>query len=764
MRHSQIHAAGRRVRLATGLALIAMAFWGFVPCGQNAILAQAAEARPSLLDGVERIAAPGVPGPLCVFGPRAHPVVLGKAGHDVWLPVVAAGRLGEGRVVAFGHTGYLDAATLAIGDTGTLLANAVGWAAGQPGADRGTIRVATHGLSGIAEFLRKKGFRAAAMDGPDWLAKLKHAQVVCLRPGGLSDQEVKALWAFLRQGGGLIAADLGWGWAQLHPGKSLRTDHPGNRLLAPAGIVWADGYLERTATEGFAAGSRPAKLTHAAHALEALAGHGAAKPGLGPKELAQATAVVMLAARSIAPDDTLLRPQLDDIRRKHAAGAAPGPKQPVRVADALLPLAMTLELEAINGLPPEQTKALAGAEAFPGPVPASAKRVTRAVRIDTEVPGWHSTGLYAAPGELVRVNAPSSAMGKRLAVRVGCHADALWHADAWRRWPEICRQFPLAAEVTPAANALGGPIYVEVPDGCRAGKIEVSIAGGVEAPHYVLGETSASEWRAAVRARPAPWAELEGSRVVLSVPAQVVRGLDDPEPLMTLWDRVAEACEELSGRPPQRRKQRYVADVQISAGYMHSGYPIMTHLDVAPLIVDRQRIVGFKQDGAWGFFHEMGHNFQSPDWTFEGTGEVTCNLFTLYVFHRACDHPTAFDEKVPPKNQREMLARYQQGGRDFGQWKKDPFLALLMYVQLQRAFGWEPFQKVFAEYRDAPAAERPKNDDEKRDQWMIRLSRTVGRNLGPFFETWGVPTSAPARASIAQLPKWMPEGLGGKAE
>ena len=35
--------------------------------------------------------------------------------------------------------------------------------------------------------------------------------------------------------------------------------------------------------------------------------------------------------------------------------------------------------------------------------------------------------------------------------------------------------------------------------------------------------------------------------------------------------------------------------------------------------------------------------------------------------------------------------------------------------------------------------ERPKSDDEKRDQWLVRFSRQVGRNLGPFFEAWGVP-------------------------
>ncbi len=72
------------------------------------------------------------------------------------------------------------------------------------------------------------------------------------------------------------------------------------------------------------------------------------------------------------------------------------------------------------------------------------------------------------------------------------------------------------------------------------------------------------------------------------------------------------------------------------------------------------------------------------------------------------------------------------------------------------AFGWTPFTTVFTEYRNAPAGEHPQSDEEKRDQWLLRFSRTVGRNLGPFFQAWGVPTSEKARASITDLPAWMP--------
>ena len=106
----------------------------------------------------------------------------------------------------------------------------------------------------------------------------------------------------------------------------------------------------------------------------------------------------------------------------------------------------------------------------------------------------------------------------------------------------------------------------------------------------------------------------------------------------------------------------------------------------------------------------------------------------------------------------KKIRAYLATGPDFeGRWKRSPFLALLMYMQLQEAFGWEAYKKVFREYRDLPRGQRPRSDNEKRDQWLVRFSRTVGRNLGPFFQAWGVPTSDKARASIAKLPAWMPK-------
>ena len=389
-------------------------------------------------------------------------------------------------------------------------------------------------------------------------------------------------------------------------------------------------------------------------------------------------------------------------------------------------------------------------------MPRTAPRIaSRTVAIDTAVPQWHSTGLYAAPGEPIRVSLPPEAVDKGFGVRIGCHTDSLWHHDKWQRAPEISRREPLKLAQTTAANPFGGLIYIDVPDKITPGTLQVTIAGAVEAPHYVHGKTSVLDWKNRIRNHPAPWAELETKKIILSVPSEKIRQLEDPDALMALWDRILDAEADLSTIPHDRRRpERIVPDTQISAGYMHSGYPIMTFLDRS---VEHSLSTAELSQGSWGHFHELGHNHQQGDWTFDGTTEVTCNLYSLYVMETVCGKPPGQGhDAMKPEAVDKRLRGYLGMTDKFPRWKSDPFLALTMYHQLRTGFGWETYKKVFAQYLALPKSERPKNDDEERDQWLVRFSRACGKNLGPFFEAWGVPTTESARQSIADLPGWMP--------
>jgi hypothetical protein len=97
------------------------------------------------------------------------------------------------------------------------------------------------------------------------------------------------------------------------------------------------------------------------------------------------------------------------------------------------------------------------------------------------------------------------------------------------------------------------------------------------------------------------------------------------------------------------------------------------------------------------------------------------------------------------------LDAFFAAGAPHSQWKEKPFVALTMYAELIDAFGWDSLKKVFRTYLNQP---RLRTEQEKRDQWMIRYSRAVGRNLVPFFTTWGFPLSDSAKAEVQSLPEF----------
>jgi len=709
------------------------------------------EDRAALLEGVKQLPATGAPGGVSVIGPQAFAVISGAEGKSR-TPVVAASSWDKGRIVAFGHNGYLGLTNDP--DAARLLVNAVRW------AGRGEhVKVGVRISNALAEHLAAAGLEMVRLEDVDWRTRIGGLNVVCVDAQTLrADKEVPALAAFIRAGGGLVTAATGWGWQSLNKDKSLRSDFAGNLLLRPAGLVFNDLTPGKTTPTGYAVEEGTMKLLNASFALDALAAHEDQSSPLEAAALAQAGTTVTQALRALPSNDDTFLPRINQLAQNRDRFIQPTPKNPLKSGQALARMLAAYTIEQLRRAAPEQIHAHPAALEFPGAVAADAPIENRELSIDTTTPGWHSTGLYAAPGALLRVSVPAGMARHGFRIRIGCHTDELWSLDSWPRMPEITSSAALDAAEILTANAFGGPVYIEVPEKASPGTLLVKIKGAVGAPHFVLGKTTPDEWQLQ-RAKPAPWAELEFGRVILSVPSEHVRDLDDPTALGRFWDRVVELEDELAGTSSSRRQpERIVADAEISAGYMHSGYPIMTHLDAAAQGTNLARM----QSGAWGYFHELGHNHQSNLWTFEGTTEVTCNLFSLYVCEKLCGLPpgTGHDAMTPEAKARR-LAKYLASDPEtrFQRWQSDPFLALIMYDQLRSGFGWGVYKKVFAEYRDLPRSERPKTDQEKRDQWMIRFSLAAGKNLAPFFKAWSVPISDAAVQKVNDLPEWMPQEM-----
>lgn len=710
-------------------------------------IAQIEADRTKLLDGVQTLARAGSPGPVVAYGALAFPLVATTESKPAEA-VAAASRMGKGRVVIFGHTGYLDGGVES-GDGGKLLLNAVRWC-----GEKEKPRVGLKGAKAEA-LLEKHGIRHETVQQLDTKTLNNFDVIVASAQNLTSPDEVAALKRFIDGGGGLIGAVTGWAFVQTSGGKDFATAHLGNELLAGAGLAWTDDSL---GGGPLGAVLQSAPLLNAFTAITTLT----TKPGAplpAPADVEQGTKTIQLALSSMPAAS---RPGFQQLLGGMFANAGNGP-----VPTAEKPLTATGDAEArgrarlqaslARFISPADTKPHPAAETFPGRVPAQARAVTKTITIDPRIPGWHSTGLYADAGAKIEVKLAPELAARGSSVRIGCHSDQLYKLEQWKRMPEITNVTLLTTSTTLAANAFGGLVYVVVPDKTQESTpFPVSIAGAVEAPLFTLGQTTDAQWQQ-MRQLPAPWAELACKGVILTVPSATAREVRNPTELMQYWQRVVEAQDELSNVAADRRRpERIVPDVQISAGFMHSGYPIMIHVPQA----DEMVTYNSRKWPGWGFYHELGHNHQKREWTFDGTVEVTCNLFSLYIFEAVLGKDKTIGHVgALPQSQEEHYAKHKQAGTPFSAWKSDPFLALTSYIQLIDAFGFDTLKKVLRSYQGSEFGPLPTSDDEKRDQWMVRYAKIAGKNLGPFFDAWGIPVSTAAKSEIANLPPWMPKGM-----
>ncbi len=167
-----------------------------------------------------------------------------------------------------------------------------------------------------------------------------------------------------------------------------------------------------------------------------------------------------------------------------------------------------------------------------------------------------------------------------------------------------------------------------------------------------------------------------------------------------------------------------------------------------------------QQTGSWGHFHELGHRHQFWGIDFEGLGEVSVNLYTLYVFDKLLHKGLYNHPQIPSRPAvASKVTAYLADSPSFKKWQADPFLALCMYIQLLDAFGWEPIEQVYRQYRQLPRSQYPGTEAAKRDYWFTAISTATHHNLAPFFAQWQVPVGEAAARAVASYPTWLPQEM-----
>ncbi len=700
--------------------------------------------------------------PLVVHGARACPVMVTPRGR----PFAAVAEEGDGRVAWLGHDALLSLVATQR-DVAPLLRNTMAWA-GRRALRELRIGVAPEAMTGtLPAFFAQEGVSPRMIAARDLRAGEVDVWVAFATTAPTASNEQQIVRDFVASGGGILLAGQAWNWARSRPSDPIEA-YPGNALVPSAGIT---AMAEPLSTAETTAGASIAvtELSHATRAVEALGAHLSAQRTLSATQQQTLFAVLRDAAK-VTPIGAQFWAQA---RRSIAGSALPATSATAPLSVAAQPIEASVHalVGRINAHgPSEWIEAVRGAEGFPGAVGMGARRESVTVAIDGDTAAgdarrlyaqsgarvWRSTGVYAPPGESLTIRVSSALASAGLGVRIGAHERDLTDEPTWSRAPRVSREQLVTSASTTAASVYGGLVYITVAPGSRLGAMDVTIDGGVRAASFVLSRDRGEDarWLAEARASAAPWLELVGERVVLTVATEAALAVSSPTELTEYWDRAQRELDDFAGiEGAFQRAERVVFDPQLAGGAAaDSGYPAVRARSRTSAALD---LAALRTNGDWGGYFVLARAAQSTDWLVAGSQDATVSVLSLYALERV----TGVAHTAPPIVELAASARgaridaYVAGGRDFsGDWSG--FTALETYLQLVEGFGWTPLRQCVREIAALPVAERPTTADARLQQWAQRSARAAGRDLSPFYQRWGWPVSAATRATTAALPSW----------
>lgn len=255
---------------------------------------------------------------------------------------------------------------------------------------------------------------------------------------------------------------------------------------------------------------------------------------------------------------------------------------------------------------------------------------------------YEVTGLYAPAGEVIKIELSDEAMQATggLTFHIGQalyngQANNIWTARNFNRMPIILNTMSINRNTAVydattktwtgyIGSFLGGPIYIR--DELKA--YTVTISGGVNYQHFILGITTPEEYAQFVQSS-VPYFDLEiwSTGVLLSGPRTYAQNMtyDEMYEIASLWEKISLVTNQVKNHGVV-----FLFDPFVAAGAAVA-FPGRWSVNCpASWFREALNYQAFVTSGTWGNLHEYHHNYQG--YGVGDRGEVTNNALNLVSY------------------------------------------------------------------------------------------------------------------------------------
>lgn len=413
-----------------------------------------------------------------------------------------------------------------------------------------------------------------------------------------------------------------------------------------------------------------------------------------------------------------------------------------------------------------------GLDLFPGMPTQESTQTMALIDLMIDRPGYYPIGFYACPNQEIRINVDSVPLGCECTVLIGCHTSNLVQCQEWLRWPRISTEVRLELPTTVVRTIYGGGIYLRLLRHTELRVLTVQIFGSLCHSPCMYSESAKSmaKWNS-IRSSPAPWADLAGQYIILTIPSVWVRDLETYEVAMLLhhWDSVVESNYQMKWyETVQARKNLDTAsrewvlfDLQRNNRPAAMGQPVVLALpahSTMKCLPDEcpSRILDvdwLQTRGDWTIYRGLGLNMVDEGLAF-CRDEILAAVFALHAIEKTTDEFAT--ENYHLTQLYPVIKKFLSGPCGYSYWFTDRVVSVGFIAHAIMHFGYQAFQALFAKFRETPQNKLPVTDDEKISYWVLQFSLMKGQNMQNFFEFWGIPVRD-CKLNPTDFPQFLPD-------